>query len=460
MGVSNEIFRAYDIRGIVDESLSCEIVYKIGQAFGTKVRQASHNITKVIIGRDGRLSGPKLANSLAKGIQATGCDVISVGAVATPLLYYASKKLNIPSAVMLTGSHNPSNYNGLKMILEDKAIYGEQIQEIKNIINSQEFLNGDASYSEYNIEPEYMQEITHKINTPKPLKIVIDAGNGIPGAIAPQLFKNLGHEVIALFCEVDGNFPNHHPDPGDPNNLKDLIQSVIKNNADIGLAFDGDGDRLGIIDSNGKIIWPDRSLMAFAQDVLKEKNNSTIIYDIKSTNNLDSIIKAAGGKPLMYKTGHSLIKAKMRETGAALAGEMSGHVFFAHNWYGFDDALYAGAKILEIIAKTNESSATFFAKFPENVSTPELPIDVTEDEKFGIIKKLQEIAHFPGAKNISTIDGLRVDFDDRWGLIRCSNTSPKLISRFEGLSNESLKSIQDSFKQLLLQVAPHLKTPF
>lgn len=449
MKIQSEIFRAYDIRGIVDVTLTTDAVYQIGRAFGSKVVKSKHGINKVIIGRDGRLSGQKLFDSLSQGITSTGCDVISIGQVPTPLLYYASKKLNIPSAIMITGSHNPANYNGLKMILDNKAIYEEQIQDLKNIIDRNEFSKGSGSTSSYSIDEKYISDIENKIRISKSMKVVVDAGNGISGAVAPKLLQRMGLDIIELFCEVDGNFPNHHPDPGDPNNLRDLIDSVVTNQADLGIAFDGDGDRLGIIDNTGKVIWPDRFLMAFAEDVLKEKPGATIIYDIKSTNNLEKIIKASGGNPIMYKTGHSLIKAKMRETNAALAGEMSGHVFFDHDWYGFDDALFACAKIIEIIVNSGKSASEFFANFPENHCTPEITVDVLEENKFEIVEKLKEIANFPNAKNISTIDGLRVDFEDSWGLIRCSNTTPKLILRFEGISEEALEKTKLVFESLL-----------
>lgn len=452
MTIKNEIFRAYDIRGIVDETLTLDAVYQIGKAFGSKIIRADHGINKLVIGRDGRLSGAKLFNSLSDGITSTGCDVVSIGQVATPLLYYASKKLNIPSAIMITGSHNPANYNGLKMILEDKAIYGDQILELKKLIDSNDFVTGSGQVLEDFIDDTYMKEISDKIQLEKPFKVAVDAGNGISGAIVPRLLESMGIETVQLFCEVDGNFPNHHPDPGDPKNLTDLIDCVKTNKADLGIAFDGDGDRLGIIDNNGKIIWPDRFLMAFAEQVLLEKPGSNIIYDIKSTNNLENVIKKAGGQPIMYKTGHSLIKAKMRETNAALAGEMSGHVFFDHDWYGFDDAIYASAKIIEIIMNSGKSSSDFFAKYPESYCTPEIALDVPEESKFQIMDNLKSIANFPQAKNITTIDGLRVDFEDSWGLVRCSNTTPKLILRFEGASNEVLEATKSIFKELLQKV--------
>jgi len=460
MNIASEIFRAYDIRGIVDVTLTKEAIYNIGLAFGTKVIQAKHNNHKVVVGRDGRLSGPTIADNLISALLATGCEVINIGQVPTPLLYFACQHLNIPSGIMITGSHNPPTYNGLKMILDAKAIYGDAILELRELISKQSFISGTSNVTDLDIVATYIDIALARTIYYRPMKVVIDAGNGIAGAVAPTLLRKAGHEVIELFCEVDGTFPNHHPDPGDPHNLVALIAATKQHNADIGLAFDGDGDRLGIIDNTGKIIWPDRALMALAEDILQHNQNRTVIYDIKSTQSLAEIITKAKGKPLMWKTGHSLIKAKMLETNAILAAEMSGHIFIADRWFGFDDALYAALRILELLSAKNCSAYELFASYPEYCSTAELQIDVTETEKFSIVANLISNASFPKADAISTLDGLRVDFANSWGLVRASNTSPKLIVRFEGKTTADLTLIKEQFRDLLLKVAPHLVLPF
>lgn len=458
MAINPEIFRAYDIRGIVDKTLTESAVYNIGRALGTKVLALGG--TKIVIGRDGRLSGERLAQQLAKGIMATGCSVVDIGMAPTPCLYFASFELQINSAVMLTGSHNPPDYNGLKIILNGITIYGAAIQELLYMIQREEFTKGTGTYTQTSIIEKYIAAVVQNLKIAKRLKVVVDCGNGIPGIVVPQLFSELQCEVIALHCKVDGTFPNHHPDPSDPHNLQDLINSVHANKADIGLAFDGDGDRLGIVDNNGKIIWPDRALMLFAQKLLQNEPGATIIYDVKCSRDVEKIIQQAGGKPLMWNTGHSLIKAKMRETGALLAAEMSGHMFFKDRWYGFDDALYTGARLIEILSNTTESTAEIFAQLPEMVSTPELNIDVTETEKFAIMQRLLTSMHFTQEYKIITIDGMRVEFANGWGLVRPSNTTPKLVVRFEATSTDVLKEIQQQFKQALLQVAPDLIIPF
>ncbi len=453
-----QIFRAYDIRGIVDKSLTEATVYSIGQAIGTKV--LSLNGHSIVIGRDGRLSGKRLSQQLAAGIMATGCNVVDVGEVATPCLYFAVHELNVNSAIMLTGSHNPSDYNGLKIILEGTTIYGAAIQELYSLIIKQEFMTGNGHYTTTDIIPSYISTVARGLLVNKKLKIVVDCGNGIPGAIVPELYKKLGCEIIPMYCAVDGNFPNHHPDPSDPDNLRDLIKAVKDNNADLGLAFDGDGDRLGIVDNQGKIIWPDRVLMLFARELLTREPGATIIYDVKCSRDVAKIVTQAGGNPVMWCTGHSLIKAKMRETGALLAAEMSGHVFFKDRWFGFDDALYTGARLIEILANTSASAAQVFADLPEMVSTPELAIEVNETEKFSIMQQLIVRADFKLAHHLVTIDGLRVEFIDGWGLVRPSNTTPKLVVRFEAINMTALDSIKLQFRELLLKVAPGLLVPF
>lgn len=458
MTICAEIFRAYDIRGIVDVTLTEAAVYDIGRALGTKV--LSLQGSAIVIGRDGRLSGSRLSARLAAGIMSTGCDVIDVGLVPTPVLYYAVAHLKVTSAVMLTGSHNPPDYNGLKIIVNNTTIYGAAIQELLQIILQQNYVHGTGIYKTAAIVESYITEISQSLQLRRPLKIVIDCGNGVPGMLAPQLFKQLGCEVISLYCEVDGNFPNHHPDPSDPHNLKALQQTVIEQNADLGLAFDGDGDRVGIIDNMAKIIWPDRALMLFAQELLVKNPGATVIYDIKCSRDVEQAVFKAGGIPCMWNTGHSLIKAKIRETGALLAAEMSGHIFFKDRWYGFDDALYAGARLLEILSQQSQSASQVFAQFPEQISTPELSITVTEQKKFSIMQTLLAKADFATPHKIITLDGMRVEFADGWGLIRPSNTTPKLIVRFEAATQMALDNIKQQFRALLAQVDCNLVLPF
>lgn len=458
MKIHPEIFRAYDIRGIVGETLTNEIIYNIGCALGSRVIRNQED--QIVVGRDGRLSGERLLNSLIKGLMSTGVKVVNVGEVATPMLYFATHNLKIPSGIMLTGSHNPPNYNGLKIILNNKTIYEDEIKSLITQIKNEDYEVGNGSVVEQDISYKYINYIVQDVKLTKPLKIVVDCGNGIAGKFVTKLYEKMGATVISLFCEVDGNFPNHHPDPGDPKNLIDLIEKVKKHNADFGLAFDGDGDRLGVIDSNGKIIWPDRYLMLFAKDILQRNKNASIIFDIKSTKELIKLISDCGGKPILWKTGHSLIKAKMKEENALLAGEMSGHVFFKERWFGFDDGLYAGARLLEILSQYEETSAKVFAKFPENYSTPEITISVDEESKFSIMSDFVAKSKFKDVKNLTTIDGIRVEFEDGWGLIRPSNTTAKLVTRFEAHSEVILQRIQEDFKENLLAVAPELKVPF
>lgn len=456
--IATEIFRAYDIRGIVDQTLTDSAVFNIGRALGTKVLALGG--TKIVIGRDGRLSGVRLSERLAAGIMSTGCSVVDIGLVPTPVLYFATKHLQISSAVMLTGSHNPPNYNGLKIILNDITIYGSAITELFEIITHENFVIGNGAYSTTDINAAYIEAVKQNVTISRKLTVAIDCGNGVAGAVMPQLLQAMGCNVVPLYCEVDGNFPNHHPDPSDPHNLQDLIAAVKNKQADIGLAFDGDGDRLGIIDNNGKIIWPDRALMLFVQNVLAANPGAAIIYDVKCSRDVEQIIREHGGVPLMWNTGHSLIKAKMRATGALLAAEMSGHMFFQDRWYGFDDALYTAARLLEILSAYTANSAEIFAQLPEAVSTPELNIIVTETSKFTIVRDLMQHTVFADACKIIAIDGMRVEFVDGWGLVRPSNTTPKLVIRFEAISNCVLERIKQQFRVALLDVAPGLSIPF
>ena len=457
--ISPDIFRTYDIRGIVDETLTAETVYLIGKSFGSEAREQHE--TKVIIARDGRLSGPVLTEALKNGLLDSGCDVIDIGMVPTPLLYFATHILDSRSGVMLTGSHNPKNYNGLKMVIAGQTLSEEKIQAIYQRIQSKNFTVGHGKYSQYNIIDEYISYIkkTTHILPSKKLKIIVDAGNGIAGKIAPSLYRALGCEVIELFCDVDGNFPNHHPDPAVPENLNDLIAAVKKHHADVGLAFDGDGDRVGVITNTGDIIWPDRQLMAYAKDVLSRHAGAKIIYDVKCTKHLYAEIKKYHGVPIMYKTGHSLIKNKMREEGALLAGEMSGHIFFKERWFGFDDGLYTGARLLEILSHDSGTSTEIFEKFPNSFSTPELKISVTPEQRKKLIADLKSSEKFNQARIID-IDGVRIEFEHGWGLMRGSNTTSHLVLRFEADDQENLDNIQKLFHEELLKIDSTLILPF
>lgn len=452
-----EIFKAYDIRGIVGKTLTAEIVEKIGHAIGSEA--VARNQKAIVIGRDGRLSGPEFAAALARGIQKSGINVIDVGRVATPMTYFAAYQLETYSAVMITGSHNPPEYNGLKMVLGGETLSGETIQSLRQRADAGNLAHGAGTYTQHDIADAYIERIASDIKLARPLKVTVDCGNGVAGDFAGKLYRRLGCEVTEMFCEVDGNFPNHHPDPSDPHNLEDLIAALASNDSEIGLAFDGDGDRLGVVTKNGNIIFPDRQLMLFAADVLSRNPGADIIFDVKSTRNLFSWIRNHGGKPLLWKTGHSLVKAKMKETGALLAGEMSGHVFFKERWYGFDDGLYAGARLLEYLSKQADLNATL-NELPNSVNTPELHIKLNEGENYALIDQLQKTAQFDGAKEVITIDGLRVEYADGFGLMRSSNTTPVIVLRFEADHADALKRIQDDFRRVLLQAAPHVTLPF
>ncbi len=457
MQLPKEIFKAYDIRGIVGKSLTPEIVEAIGHAIGSEA--IARKQTAIVIGRDGRLSGPDLAAALARGIQKSGIDVIDLGMVATPMTYFAAYQLDTNSAVMVTGSHNPPDYNGLKMVLGGETLSGDTIQALRTRIENNDLASGKGKYSQHAIDDEYINRITGDIMLARPMKIIVDCGNGVPGAFAPALYRKLGCEVTEMFCEVDGNFPNHHPDPSVPENLKDLIAKLHTSDAEIGLAFDGDGDRLGVVTKDGRIIFPDRQLMIFAEDVLSRNPGAEIIFDVKSTRNLFDWIRSRGGKPTLWKTGHSFIKAKMKESGALLAGEMSGHIFFKERWYGFDDGLYAGARLLEFLSKQADINVTLHG-LPDTVNTPELQIKLQEGENYALIEKLQKSAKFDNPKEINTIDGLRVEYAEGFGLMRASNTTPVIVLRFEGDNEAALKHIQDDFRKVLKAAAPEALLPF
>ena len=452
-----EIFKAYDIRGIVDHTLTPSIVSAIGQALGSEAK--ARGLSTIVIGRDGRLSGPSLSQALAHGIQSTGIDVIDVGMVATPMLYYAAHEWANYSGVMVTGSHNPPEYNGLKMVLGGETLYGDTIQALRARVEAGNLQHGQGNYSQRNVTEEYFAKIIGHIKLTRPIKLVVDCGNGAPGAYAPTLFRKLGCEVIELFCEVDGNFPNHHPDPAHVENLQDVIRTLKSSDAELGFAFDGDGDRLGVVTKEGNVIFPDRQLMLFAADVLSRKPGAEIIYDVKCTRNLKPWIEKHGGKATMWKTGHSLIKGKMRETGAELAGEMSGHVFFKERWFGFDDGLYAGARLLEILSREKNPNAILNA-LPDAIATPELQIKLQEGENYVLIEQMQKTAKFDNPRDVITIDGLRVEYTDGFGLARSSNTTPVIVLRFEADNEAALKRIQNDFRRVITAVKADVVLPF
>ncbi|MDH3688446.1 MAG: phosphomannomutase/phosphoglucomutase [Gammaproteobacteria bacterium] len=453
----NEIFKAYDIRGIVNQSLTVEIVMAIGRAIGSEA--IARGQTTLVIGRDGRLSGPELAEALASGLMSTGCDVIDIGLAPTPVVYFATHYLDTHSGVAVTGSHNPPDYNGFKMVLAGDTLAGEAIQGLRQRIESNDFATGNGALRERNVIDAYIERIAGDIKPGRKLRIVIDCGNGVAGAVAPKLYEALDCDVTSLFCEVDGRFPNHHPDPSQPQNLADLITAVKQTQADVGLAFDGDGDRLGVITPGGEIVWPDRQMVLYAQDVLSRQPGAEIIYDVKCSRNLANAINEAGGRATMWKTGHSFIKAKLRETGAALAGEMSGHFFFKERWYGFDDGLYAGARLIELLSNDTRSPTEIFGALPDAVNTPELRLEMIEGEHFVLMEELASNASFDDAQ-VSTIDGLRVEFDDGFGLVRASNTTPILVLRFEGDDEAALTRIQNRFRDLFESTRPGLALPF
>jgi phosphomannomutase/phosphoglucomutase len=467
--ISPSIFKAYDIRGVIGKTLDADVARQIGRAFGSEVRAQGGDA--VVIARDGRLSGPELSKALAEGLQSTGVDVVDVGMVPTPLGYFAAsvplaglpnsngKERHVDSCIVVTGSHNPPDYNGFKMVVRGAAIYGDQIQALYHRIADGNFDQGAGTYAQHDIRDAYVERIVSDIKPARALKIVVDAGNGVAGAIAPRLFKALGCELVELFTDVDGNFPNHHPDPAHPENLQDVIRALKETDADIGFAFDGDGDRLGVVTKDGQIIYPDRQLMLFAQEVLSRNPGAQIIYDVKCTRNLAKWIRQHGGEPVMWKTGHSLVKAKLRETGAPLAGEMSGHVFFKDRWYGFDDGLYTGARLLEILSRVSDPSK-LLNDLPNSNSTPELQLKLQEGENFALIEQLQQNAKFVGADDVITIDGLRVEYPDGFGLARSSNTTPVVVMRFEADSEEALKRIQEDFRRVIVAERPDVKLPF
>ena len=451
------IFKAYDIRGVVTDTLTPDNVRIIGRAIGSLARERGERA--VVIGRDGRLSGPALSSALAEGLRAAGVDVIDIGVVVTPMVYFGTFTLGTASGVMVTGSHNPPEYNGLKMVIAGEAIYGDTILDLRQRVLDGRLASGAGSYTTADLGQRYLERIVGDVKLARPIKIAVDCGNGVAGAYAPALFRALGCDVVEMFCEVDGNFPNHHPDPAHPENLADLIEVLRTTDCELGLAFDGDGDRLGVVTKDGQIIYPDRQMMLFAQDVLARHVGGEVIFDVKCTRLLGDVVRAHGGRATMWRTGHSLVKAKLKETGAPLAGEMSGHIFFKDRWYGFDDGLYAGARLLEILTRSADPSAVLNA-LPNSTSTPELQLKVGEGENHALVERLRASARFDGATEVITIDGVRAEFPDGFGLARASNTTPVVVLRFEADTPQALARIQAQFAVAIRAVLPGADLPF
>ncbi|WP_291386557.1 MULTISPECIES: phosphomannomutase/phosphoglucomutase [Achromobacter] len=453
------VFKAYDIRGTVPDLIDAAFARSLGVALAARARE--QGVQTLVVGRDGRLSSEMLSLALQEGMLEGGVDTLDVGMVPTPLVYFAANIMQSGSGVAITGSHNPPKYNGFKMMMGGRALYGDDVQQLAQA------MNGDApapaaeagTRRQLDLAQTYIARVASGVKLARPMKIAIDCGNGVAGAVAPQLFRALGCEVDELFCEVDGNFPNHHPDPAEPKNLQDLIKHVAETDCELGLAFDGDGDRLGVVTKSGQIIWPDRQLVLFARDVLERNPGATIIYDVKCSRHVGLSVEAAGGNALMWKTGHSLVKAKLAETGAPLAGEMSGHIFFKERWYGFDDGLYTGARLLEIVSRFADACEPLEA-LPQDVSTPELKLEMEEGQPFTLVKALQDQGQFPDAKRVITIDGVRAEYADGFGLARPSNTTPVVVLRFEAQSEAALARIQADFRRELGKLAPNATLPF
>ncbi|MCC5015154.1 MULTISPECIES: phosphomannomutase/phosphoglucomutase [unclassified Legionella] len=456
--VERSVFRAYDIRGVIGKQLDENAFYSIGRAISCRLHALQRS--KIFVARDGRLTSANLVNALKEGLLASGITVVDLGAVATPVMYYATcTQEGIDCGLMVTGSHNPSDYNGIKMVLAGKTLVQSDIDQLYELVTAGTRQDGVGKAQSFDIMNDYTNRILSDIKLQRRLKVVVDCGNGIAGPIIPQVITALGCEVIPLHCEVDGRFPNHHPDPTIEANLVDLKAMVAQHQADIGLAFDGDADRLGVISNLGEVIWPDRLLMLYARDVLSRNKEATIVYDVKCSSHLAEVIRAAGGIARMCPTGHSIVKAVMKEEQAALAGEMSGHIFFKDRWYGFDDALYSACRLLEIISASSQTVSEQFDAVPNSVNTPEIKIPIAEEEKFTFMQRFSEQAKFPDAE-IITIDGLRVEFAHGWGLLRASNTTPCLVARFEAKDKASLEQIQSLFKTQLQLVNKNLVVSF
>ncbi|MBU2865347.1 phosphomannomutase/phosphoglucomutase [Reinekea forsetii] len=457
IAVSEELFKAYDIRGIVGQTLTNDAAMQIGIAIGSESYDRGQQT--VIVGRDGRLSSPELSQALIKGLRSSGRDVIDIGEVATPVCYFASQHLEVGTCVMVTGSHNPANHNGFRVVIAGNALIEDEIKGLYHRIENQNFLKGDGKLMTQEVSSAYLDRVKADVKPKRPLKIVIDCGNGVAGNVMPQLIKNIGSHVLPLYCDVDGSFPNHLPDPGDSRNIEDLARTVVETRADLGVAFDGDGDRICVVTNSGKIVYADRLLMLLAKQVVQNNPGATVLYDVKSSRRLKNLVLGYGGKPVMWKTGHSYIKRRMKEVNAALAGEMSGHIFYQDRWFGFDDGLYATARLIEIIAAQSDTLDNLLNELPQDVATPEITIESSDARKFRVIEALQRNGDFGGGQ-LTDIDGVRVDFQDGWGLVRASNGRPALSCRFEADNDESLKRIQTLFKQQLLAVDSQLQIPF
>ncbi|CAB3678291.1 MULTISPECIES: phosphomannomutase/phosphoglucomutase [Achromobacter] len=453
------VFKAYDIRGTVPDLIDATFARALGVALAARARE--EGVQTLVVGRDGRLSSEMLSDALQEGMLEGGVDTLDVGMVPTPLVYFAANIMQTGSGVAITGSHNPPKYNGFKMMMGGRALFGEDVQALGAAMNGASPAPAERAGTRRQLDlvASYIARVASGVKLARPMKIAIDCGNGVAGAVAPQLFRALGCEVTELFCEVDGTFPNHHPDPAEPKNLQDLIKCVAETDCELGLAFDGDGDRLGVVTKSGQIIWPDRQLVLFARDVLDRNPGATIIYDVKCSRHVGLSVEAAGGVPLMWKTGHSLVKAKLAETGAPLAGEMSGHIFFKERWYGFDDGLYTGARLLEIVSRHADACAPLEA-LPQDVSTPELKLEMEEGQPFTLVKALQDQGQFPDARRVITIDGVRAEYADGFGLARPSNTTPVVVLRFEAENPEALQRIQADFRRELGKLAPEATLPF
>ena len=450
-----EIFRAYDIRGIVGESLTVDTVYRIARAFATLALRVGQH--RAAIGGDGRVSTAALRRELVRGLRDGGVDVVDIGVVPTPLLYYATHVLETGTGVMITGSHNPVEYNGLKMVLDRRAISGDAIQELRTLVETGRFSRGDGGFTSLDLADRYVADIVADTPLDRSLKVVVDCGNGVAGLVAPRLLATMGCEVVSLYADVDGDFPNHHPDPAVAANMADLIAAVGRTGADLGLAFDGDGDRLGVVTERGDIVWPDRLMMLLSRDVVAANPGTTVVFDVKCSRHLDAVVREAGGSPVVWKTGHSHIKEKVRDAGAALGGEFSGHICFADRWYGFDDALYCTARLVQSLASDGRPASSVFADFPDTLATPEIKVPTSEQRKFDVIDEFAENAMFhTGGATVTAIDGIRVDYPDGWGLLRASNTSPMLSLRFEADNEPALDRIQAVFDMALVEIDPSL----
>ena len=451
MELNDNIFRANDIRGIAFEDLTEEVVFALGKALGTE--SINRKQDDFIIGRDGRISSPQLFEWVSEGVLSTGCNVTDIGLVPSPVFYHSTFNLDSSSGAVITGSHNPADYNGFKILFNNNSTSSEEIQSIKKRVKEQDFLSGKGNIESLDVVGSYVEEVISNIKLKCPLNISIDCGNGAAGVVAEKIYRGLGCKVEGLFCDLDGEFPNHHPDPSKPENVEDLIKSVTKNNSDIGLAFDGDADRLGVVSPSGEMIFPDMQMILFSEHILKKNPNSRIVFDVKCSKLLEEAILKSNGTPLMSKTGHTFIKRMIRENNAILGGEMSGHIFFNDRWPGFDDGVYAGARMLEILAESEGED--IFNALPKLISTPEINLKTTDEEKFIIIDEFKKISNFEDCKIID-IDGIRVEFDNGWGLLRASNTSPVLVLRFEADSSNTLNYIKDRFKETLSKIDPSL----